>query len=331
MRFLIIGLGSMGKRRVRNLLKQGERDIIGFDIREDRASEANKLYNITTFTKFEEAIVQKPNVFVISCPPDQHLFYAHYATDNDIHFFSEVNTDLSETLYDLIRKLVNKKIVAAPSCTMRYHPCAIAIKNIIESKSLGKPLLLTYHSGENLEDWHPWEKVTDYYVGSRKTGGGRDQIAFELEWIRWIMGEMIAVRALTTKLSNTPADIFDIYDLIIEFRSGAVSNVLVDVIQRPADRIFRLVCEMGVIHWDWMNHLVRVYNASEKKIEEIPEREGYKGYLVEEMYEEEMRYFIGAIRGQCRYPITFSDEAELLEAVYASEQSSATGQKVQLD
>ena len=42
MKFLVIGLGSMGKRRVRNLqyLKAGE--IIGFDLREDRCQETEK-------------------------------------------------------------------------------------------------------------------------------------------------------------------------------------------------------------------------------------------------------------------------------------------------
>lgn len=330
MKFLVIGLGSMGKRRVRNLLKHRENDVIGFDVRKDRVDEASKLYNITTFTSFEKAVAEKPDVFVISCPPDKHLFYANYATENNIHFFSEVNTESPEKVYELVRKLKGKKILAAPSCTMRYHPCAIAIKDIVDRKLLGKPLLLTYHSGENLEDWHPWEKVTDYYVGKKETGGGRDQIAFELEWIRWILGDMVAVRALTTKLSNTKADIFDVYDLIVEFRDGAISNVLVDVIQRPADRIFRLVCENGVIHWDWMNHVVRVHNILEKKLEEIPERQGYKGYLVEEMYEDEIKHFLKALKGEEKYPITFEDEARLLEAVYASERSSALGQKIAL-
>lgn len=42
MNFLVVGLGSMGKRRIRNLqyLKAGE--IIGFDLREDRCQEARK-------------------------------------------------------------------------------------------------------------------------------------------------------------------------------------------------------------------------------------------------------------------------------------------------
>lgn len=36
MRFLVVGLGSMGKRRIRNLQELGFNKIVGFDIRKDR-------------------------------------------------------------------------------------------------------------------------------------------------------------------------------------------------------------------------------------------------------------------------------------------------------
>jgi len=42
MKFLIIGLGSMGKRRIRCLKIIGFNDIIGYDLRKDRREEAKK-------------------------------------------------------------------------------------------------------------------------------------------------------------------------------------------------------------------------------------------------------------------------------------------------
>jgi predicted dehydrogenase len=318
----------MGKRRVRNLLKHGESDVMGFDVREDRAKEARRLYGIPTGTNFKKALQSKPDAFIISCPPDKHLPYAHHALDRDMPFFSEVNTAGVEKMRAMARKAQKASALAAPSCTMRCHPCVLAIKKLVQSKTLGRPMLLTYHSGANLEDWHPWEKVTDYYVGKKETGGGRDQTAFELEWIRWLLGNVKSVRALTTKLSKVAADIYDVYDLLLEFESGAVSNVLVDLIQRPANRIFRLVCEKGVIHWDWMTHTVRAFHTKDGKWEEIAEGPGFKGYLTEEMYEDEMKMFLDALNGNSRYPLTFQDELEIIEVVYASEKSSETGRKI---
>ena len=46
MKFLVVGLGSMGKRRVRNLIALGFKDSVsGFDIREDRREETKKTTN----------------------------------------------------------------------------------------------------------------------------------------------------------------------------------------------------------------------------------------------------------------------------------------------
>ena len=49
MKFLIIGLGSMGKRRVRNLQALGFADIAGFDTRDDRCAEVKVKYKIPIY------------------------------------------------------------------------------------------------------------------------------------------------------------------------------------------------------------------------------------------------------------------------------------------
>ena len=45
MKFLIIGLGSMGKRRVRCLKSLGHENIVGFDVKESRRKETEKQYD----------------------------------------------------------------------------------------------------------------------------------------------------------------------------------------------------------------------------------------------------------------------------------------------
>ena len=54
MNFLVIGLGSMGKRRIRCLKTLGITKIYGFDSRNDRCQEVQQEYNIKTFDNFEE-------------------------------------------------------------------------------------------------------------------------------------------------------------------------------------------------------------------------------------------------------------------------------------
>ena len=57
MKFLVVGLGSMGKRRIR-LLKSNYSNIelVGVDTKEDRKKEAEKLFNIKTYDNLDKAI-----------------------------------------------------------------------------------------------------------------------------------------------------------------------------------------------------------------------------------------------------------------------------------
>ena len=46
MKFLICGLDSMGKRRIRCLQKLGYTDIVGYDINKERLEKAKEIYNV---------------------------------------------------------------------------------------------------------------------------------------------------------------------------------------------------------------------------------------------------------------------------------------------
>ena len=87
MKFLIVGLGSMGKRRIRNLQHLEAGEIVGYDLRSDRCEEAEARYGVRTFTDFEGAMALDPDVLVISTPPDLHMQYARVAVINNKHFY----------------------------------------------------------------------------------------------------------------------------------------------------------------------------------------------------------------------------------------------------
>ena len=64
MKFLVVGLGSMGKRRIRNLHTLNFSQIAGFDLRNDRVEEAVNKYQIIPFSDFNQAINYKFILFV---------------------------------------------------------------------------------------------------------------------------------------------------------------------------------------------------------------------------------------------------------------------------
>mgnify|MGYP001212757346 CR=1 FL=1 len=67
MKFLVVGLGSMGKRRIRCLKKLNFKNVYGFDLNKKRNLEAKTKYKIKTFSNFKEAYNKvKPDVLIIS-------------------------------------------------------------------------------------------------------------------------------------------------------------------------------------------------------------------------------------------------------------------------
>ena len=133
MKFLIIGLGSMGKRRIRCLKALGYSEIYGFDIREDRRKEAEEKYNIHSYTEIAQAIRESnPTALIISVPPDKHYEYMKSAISNTINFFVEAS--VVDTEMDTIIKLVkNRHIIAVPSASLIFHPAIMIVNEIVKT------------------------------------------------------------------------------------------------------------------------------------------------------------------------------------------------------
>lgn len=327
MKFLVVGLGSMGKRRIRNLkhLKAGE--IIGFDIKKERREEAERLYGIKTFDDFNSAMLGNPNVLIISTPPNLHTRYAIIAAKRNLHFFTEASV-VDDGMDELISICKTKEIVAAPSCTMRFNPAVQKIRELVLSERIGRPYTFTYHSGQYLPDWHPWEDYRKFYVSQKETGAAREIVSFELVWLTWIFGTVDKISCFKGRVSDLDIDIDDVYQIILKFNSGVIGHMLVDVLSRVPYRSLRIIGREGVIEWNWLTKKINLFTTGENKWStyEVDEGSPEKGYIAGElMYVEEMRALLNAIEGKAKYPYTLEEDKRILGYLYAAEQSSDKG------
>lgn len=328
MKFLVVGLGSMGKRRIRNLKNLGINDIIAFDLRKDRCEEVKTKYNVETYTEFNESMKKSPDVMIISTPPDLHMKYAILAIENKMHFFTEASV-VKDEMKKVIEKLKNSDIVGLPSCTMRYHPIIKKINELLKSNQFGKILAFFYHSGQYLPDWHPWEDYRKFYVSKKETGACREIVPFELIWITTTFGKLKSVIGDKGKVSNLDSDIDDIYNVILELQNGIKGIMTVDVIARNPIRNLKILLEEGVIEADWYSKTVKVSKKNEGWDEfNIEDGIAEKNYLHgEEPYIEEMKNFIEVIERKKDYPYTFEEDFEILNILEKIENSSNSGTK----
>lgn len=322
--FLIVGLGSMGKRRIRSLKALNAGKIIGFDPRTDRCEEVKEKYSVDTYTDFDEAMGNNPEVLIISTPPDLHMYYAHIAADAGKHFFTEAGV-MDNGMSELISKLEDKGIVGVPSCTNRFYQGPKHIKNLINQGRIGQPLSFTYHCGQYLPDWHPWEDYRSFYVSNDETGACREIVPFELVWLTWAFGDVASISCMKERTGILENKIDDVYQILMKFQCGSLGHLMVDVISRPAVKYMRIMGTEGIIEWINTQNIIRVSKVADYSWETIDLSVGTveSNYLnPEEPYIEEMNCFIEAIDGVGDYDYTYKEDSKILNILYSAESSS---------
>ena len=329
LRFLVIGLGSMGKRRIRNLLFHGQRLICGYDTRPDRRLEAKRKYGIDIIADLKKISAEDFDAMVISTPPDQHGDYIRLALKLNKHFFVEHPT--SDDGYKEIFSNKNLSIVKAPSCTLRYYLPIKMIKNILDQGKIGKILAFQYHAGQYLPDWHVYEDYRKVYFSKKTTGACREIFPFELIWLNWISGSRVKeVRGFFNKVSNLQMKADDIILATVKYNNGILGTIIIDAIARKPYRTLRVLGSDGTLDWERFDSGIKLYSAKSKKTKTITVPKGHQqtGYInEEEMYNDEIMTFLKAISGKLKYPHNFADSRQLLNTLYALEKSQQTSKR----
>ena len=316
--FLIVGLGSMGKRRIRNLRVNGEREIIGFDIRIDRRKQAETKYNIHTIDDFKILSPDDYDVVIISTSPEAHGDYIRFALEHKKHFFVEHPT--TDDGYEDIFKHNHLDIIKVPSCTFLFYEPIKMIKKILDDDAIGKILVFQYHMGQYLPDWHPWEDYREVYFSNKETSACREMLPFELIWLNWLMRSQVEdISGTITKTSNLDMDAEDIVLATLKYKNGIYGNVIIDVISRKPFRTLRILGSNGVLEWERFEHIIRLYDATLKRssLVVVPKGNAESNYVnEEEMYNDEIKAFLDAIYGKATYPYTFEENLFNLQALF---------------
>ncbi|MCJ0741506.1 Gfo/Idh/MocA family protein [Pedobacter montanisoli] len=329
---LIIGLGSMGKRRVRNLQALGIKNIIGFDLKESRRNQAAGEYGIATTDNFEKVLSEnKIDAFVISVPPDVHHIYMKKAIELSIPAFIEAS--VVDTDFDQMIAEANKKdVLLAPSCTLHFHPAIKKISEIVKNNELGKISNFLYHSGQYLPDWHTYEAVSDYYVSQKETGGGREIVPFELTWITLLLGIPSRVVGFFKKAIDIDgaSDIDDTYNLLMDYNS-MIFNLSVDVVSRYATRRMVINGDQKQLYWNWDDNCIKIFDPLKGDWEiinydTVAAQDGYNKNITEQMYIDEMDAFFKAAAKKISFPNSLEKDHDVLKILYAVEKSDNENQ-----
>lgn len=325
--FLVIGLGSMGKRRIR-LLKQyinSEKlsddnwKIFGADSRESRRKETETLFGIKTYSGLLDAVKDnKIDCALISSPPLSHALIIKECLNQNLHVFTELN--LTADGYDEnIALSKEKRKVLFLSSTFMYRREIQYIKKKVHNRTL--KAVYHYHIGQYLPEWHPWEPYQEFFAGQKQTNGCREIFAIELPWLIDIFGRVSSVQTIHKKISDLNIEYDDVYQVLLEHESGIIGNLAVDVVSPKAGREFEIWGEGFYLEWKGTPDSLKVYNTDTGTTEQISlythaeHTKGYNQFVVENAYYEELTDFIAVIREQRKPRYTFEKDKNILSLI----------------
>ena len=203
MKIIVIGLGSMGKRRIRLISEHKDIEIFGIDSNKERCKEVKEKFGIRCFASIGDAVAAEPIEAALICTsPLSHAAIIKECLQNNLHVFTEINL-VADGYEENMTLAKEKGKVLFISSTFLYRK---ETKTIIEKvKESNSKLNYVYHVGQYLPDWHPWESYNNYFIGNPRTNGCREIMAIDMPWLWMAFGPVKKVLALKSK--NTDLNI----------------------------------------------------------------------------------------------------------------------------
>ena len=299
MNIIVIGLGSMGKRRIRLMREHKEVELFGIDSQESRCAEVKEKFGITCYNSIDEACkVQNIDAAIISTSPLSHASIIKECLEHNLHVFTEINL-VQDGYNENIALAKEKGKVLFLSSTFLYRKeTQTIIEKVHEAKC---PLNYIYHVGQYLPDWHPWESYNNYFIGNPKTNGCREIMAIDLPWIVTAFSAIKDVKVIKSKNTELNIKYNDNYLLMLVHENGTKGVFAVDVVSRKPYRHIDVYGEHLQLSWNGTADSLNQYDIENKQdinisLEDASEHiEGYAAFVTENPYREELNAYLKQI------------------------------------
>ena len=319
MNILVVGLGSMGKRRIRLLKKMYQQyHIYGVDLNAQRCAFVREEYEMETFPTIEEATSQREFECAFVCTsPLTHAGIIKTCLENDMNVFTELNL-VSDDYVENINLAKQKNKLLFLSSTMIYRDEMKYLRERIDAK---KRYSYTYHVGQYLPDWHPWENYKDFFVADKKTNACREILAIELPWIVKTFGEIEHIKYVRTKATKLDIDYDDSYMILLQHKSGTIGSLCVDVVSCEPIRSLKIVAENLYLSWDGDEDSFFEKAGSQQELkkislyDEIDHLEGYNKTIIENEYANELIQFFDELQEKADSIYNFEDDLKTLSII----------------
>ncbi len=322
-RLLIVGYGSIGKRHLRiarGLLPNADIRVLRHQICESIPENADGC-----MSRLDEALAFAPQAAVIASPSTFHMQTAQPLANAGVHLLVEKPLAAS---YDGVETLLAScsahDSVLMTAYNLRFLPSLQVYRETIQSGVIGKVVSVRCEIGQYLPSWRPGSDYRQGVSASRTLGGGALlELSHEIDYLRWIFGEVAWVRASLSKQSNLEIDVEDTAHLILGFEPDAdgrelIANLNMDLLRHDTTRQCLAIGEHGSLRWNGLTGIVELFLADgtawKKIFEHTPN--------LDDCYIAEWQHFLACIREGIAPLVSGQDGFAALNIIEASRHSA---------
>ena len=322
MKILMIGLGSIGQRHLRNIRKVlGDSvEIIAYRVRRLQMTFSDTMqireninleeeYSIKSYSDLEEALSEKPDMAFICNVTNAHIPCAIAAAKAGCHIFLEKPiSDSMDGIEELEAIAKEKGIKIFVGFQNRYNPAIKLAKEYIEQGVIGQIVCVNSEVGERLVTMHTYEDYKTTYMARSDLGGGLilNQMIHEIDYLHFLLGDLDFVCANgSTGEKTLGIDVDDTCNIVLK-ASDIPVLIHGDFYQYPPSRCVKIVGRNGKMIADIINNKLTLVVGNDCK--EI----GFDGFTRNDMFITGLKAFINCVESGSDPEIGLSDGVKAL-------------------
>jgi predicted dehydrogenase len=316
-RFLVIGCGSIGQRHIRNLRALGANTITAYDPDAARLARVVQEQAVSPRTSAAAGLADRPEVVLICTPPHLHTSMAQQAIDAQAHVFIEKPiANVLDGLPALLRAAQERERLIYVAYNLRFHAGLRQLKELLDSGAIGRLLAIRAEVGQYLPDWRPTQDYRQGYNVSAALGGGIIlDASHELDYVRWLGGEVESVACVAGQLSDLEMDVEDTAAITLRLSNRVIAEVHLDCVQRGYARNCKLIGSEGTLIWEFKEGVRQLLPDATWRVYPLTPDSN-------EMYVAELRHFLACVRGEEVPLVSGADGRRVLEIALAAKQSA---------
>ena len=328
-KYLIVSLGSIGRRHLANLRKLCPNAQIG--ILRTHTTHRNTTVPADAdcqFFSLDEALAFAPLAAVLAGPASIHLEFALPLAAAGIALLIEKPVaQTTQGLASLLKTCARDDVPLLVGYNLRFLPSLVECKRLIDAGAIGRVRSVRAEVGQYLPDWRPGTRYQEGVSAQQALGGGALlELSHEVDYVYWMFGMPTRVSARGGRYGELEIDVEDMVELCLEYQEPArLVSIHLDFLQRAPARTCKFIGDKGTLVWNGITDRIDLFSLPAGVWQQI---DGYAQPDRNDMYLDELRHFLNCVRKQATPVCDGAQGYDVLAIAEAAKESMAHGAAV---